>query len=134
MIGIELATVFNALGGNVTIVEVSDRLLPNMDREFSDALEEILTNRGIEIHKESILEEITKKDCGLRCRYVCHGKNQKADVDAVLVSVGERRIRKGCLTRTYRSGQNGEESWWMISSLQTFRGCMRWATWSDRFS
>ena len=30
VIGIELATVFNALGGEVTIVEVSDRLLPNI--------------------------------------------------------------------------------------------------------
>ena len=95
VIGIELATVFNALGGKVTIVEVSDRLLPNMDREFSDALEEILTNRGIEIHKESILEEITKKDSGLRCRYVCHGKNQKTDVDAVLVSVGRTANTEG---------------------------------------
>ncbi len=30
VIGIELATVFNALGGEVTIVEVSDRLLPEL--------------------------------------------------------------------------------------------------------
>lgn len=88
VIGIELATVFNALGGEVTIVEVSDRLLPNMDKEFSEALEGILVNRGIQIHKESILEEIEEGDAGLRCHYVCHGKNQDAEVDAVLVSVG----------------------------------------------
>ena len=88
VIGIELATVFNALGGKVTIVEVSDRLLPNMDQEFSDALEEILTNRGIHICKKSILEKITKDDKGLECRYVCQGENQKTCVDAVLVSVG----------------------------------------------
>ncbi len=95
VIGIELATVFNALGGEVTIVEVSDRLLPNMDREFSDTLEEILTNRGIKIHKESILEEVSKKGNNLRCRYVCHGKNQEAEVDAVLVSVGRTANTEG---------------------------------------
>ena len=95
VIGIELATVFNALGGEVTIVEVSDRLLPNMDREFSDTLEEILTNRGIKIHKESILEEVSKKGNNLRCRYVCHGKNQEAQVDAVLVSVGRTANTEG---------------------------------------
>lgn len=95
VIGIELATVFNSLGGEVTIVEVSDRLLPNMDREFSDTLEEILTNRGILIHKESILEEVIQKDEGLRCRYVCHGKNQEAEVDAVLVSVGRTANTEG---------------------------------------
>ncbi len=95
VIGIELATVFNALGGEVTIVEVSDRLLPNMDREFSDTLEEILRNRGIVIHKESILEEVAKKENGLKCRYVCHGKNQEAEVDAVLVSVGRTANTEG---------------------------------------
>ena len=47
VIGLELATVFNALGTEVTVVEAADRLLPKMDKEFSDALEEILTQRGI---------------------------------------------------------------------------------------
>lgn len=95
VIGIELATVFNALGGEVTIVEVSGRLLPNMDKEFSDTLEEILADRGIVIHKESILEEVVKKEDCLRCRYVCHGKNQEAEVDAVLVSVGRTANTEG---------------------------------------
>lgn len=95
VIGIELATVFNALGTDVTIVEVSDRLLPNMDREFSDMLEEILANRNIQICKESILEEIVKRDAGLGCRYVCRGKNQETVVDAVLVSVGRTANTEG---------------------------------------
>lgn len=95
VIGIELATVFNALGSEVTIVEVSDHLLPNMDREFSDALEEILRNRGISIHKESILEEIRKQDGKLECHYVCQGRNLKEQVDAVLVSVGRTANTEG---------------------------------------
>ena len=95
VIGIELATVFNALGGKVTIVEVSDRLLPNMDKEFSDTLEEILTKRGIRIYKESILEEVAKKEEGLKCRYVYQGKNRETEVDAVLVSVGRTANTEG---------------------------------------
>lgn len=95
VIGIELATVFNALGTEVTIVEVSDRLLPNMDKEFSDTLEGILTSRGIRIYKESILEKVVKKDGGLGCRYVCQGKNQETVVDAVLVSVGRTANTEG---------------------------------------
>ena len=88
VIGIELATVFNALGSDVTIVEVSDRLLPNMDSEFSSALEEILTNRGISIYRESILERVTQQEDGVGCHFVYKGENQQVDVDAVLVSVG----------------------------------------------
>ena len=81
VIGIELATVFNALGSEVTIVELSDRLLPNMDVEFSDTLEEILTGRGIHIYKESILEKVTQKEQGLECRYVYRGINQHEEYD-----------------------------------------------------
>lgn len=88
VIGIEIATIFNALGSEVTIVEVSNRLLPNMDMEFSDALEEILRNRGIEIYKESILEEVRRQGEELACRFVYQGRDQEICVDAVLVSVG----------------------------------------------
>ena len=95
VIGIELATVFNALGSEVTIVELSDRLLPNMDVEFSDTLEEILTGRGIHIYKESILEKVTQKEQGLECRYVYRGINQHEEVDAVLVSVGRTANTEG---------------------------------------
>lgn len=90
VIGIEIATVFNALGSEVMIVELSDRLLPNMDAEFSDALEGILNRRGIKVYKESVLEEITQKENGLECRFVRGGEKLEAEVDAVLVSVGRK--------------------------------------------
>lgn len=88
VIGIELATVFNALGADVTIVEASNRLLPAMDQEFSKVLEEILEHRGIHIYKESILERVTKQQDGVCCHFVCDGKNQELPVEALLVSVG----------------------------------------------
>ena len=95
VIGIELATVFNALGSEVTIVEASDRLLPNMDIEFSDTLEEIMTGRGIHIFKESILERVDQKNKDLECSFVYQGKNRKTEVDAVLVSVGRTANTEG---------------------------------------
>lgn len=95
VIGIELATVFNALGCEVTIVEVSDRLLPNMDLEITEALEKILASRGIKIYKESILEEVTKQEDALCCHYVYRGKNHSENVDAVLVSVGRKANTAG---------------------------------------
>ena len=95
VIGLELATVFQALGTNVTVIEISDRLLPNMDREFSDALEQILTKRGIRIYKESILERVEKKGDLLGCRFVHDGKNKEESVDVVLVSVGRAPATEG---------------------------------------
>lgn len=95
VIGLELATVFNALGTEVTVVEVSDRLLPNMDREFSDVLEETLIHRGIRIYKESILEKVTKTGENICCHFVCEGKNQEVEVSALLVSVGRSANTEG---------------------------------------
>lgn len=88
VIGLELATVFNALGAEVTIVEAAGRLLPKMDPEFSEALEDILTQRGITICKASVLESIRERDGGLYCKYLNKGKYERTTVDAVLVSVG----------------------------------------------
>ena len=87
VIGLELATVFNALGTEVTVIEAGKRLLPKMDTEFSIALEEILLERGITIHKESTLEKITEKK-GLKCHVSVGGEKKEIDADVVLVSVG----------------------------------------------
>lgn len=95
VIGLELATVFNALGTDVTIIEISDRLLPNMDLEFSQTLEEMLAHRGIKIYKESILERVEQKEDGLGCRFVSHGSNQEIVVEGVLVSVGRSANTEG---------------------------------------
>lgn len=94
VIGLEIATAFNALGTEVTVVEATDRLLPKMDMEFSEALEEILTQRGIRIYKSSVLESVKEKD-GLCCIFVADGKQMKQNVDAVLISVGRTANTEG---------------------------------------
>jgi len=49
VIGCEFAEIFNARGSKVTVVEMAERLLPMMDRELSEALEENFKNKGIEL-------------------------------------------------------------------------------------
>lgn len=95
VIGLEIATAFNALGTEVTVVEATERLLPKMDMEFSDALEEILTQRGVKIFKSSLLESVKETEQGLCCVFVSDGKQHKIEVDAVLVSVGRTPNTEG---------------------------------------
>lgn len=95
VIGLEIATAFNALGTEVTIVEAAERLLPKMDPEFAQALEEILVQRGIKIYKSSFMDSVEEKDGGLRGRFFANGKQEKADVDCVLVSVGRSANTEG---------------------------------------
>lgn len=97
VIGLEIATVFNALGTDVTVIEAGPRLLPKMDKEFSSALEEILLGRGIKIYKESTLEAIEKDGC-LKCQILTGGEKQVLDADVVLVSVGRIPNTEGLFT------------------------------------
>ena len=50
VIGVEMASIYNALGKQVTIVEAAERILPPMDREISQNLSMILKKRGVEIY------------------------------------------------------------------------------------
>ncbi len=47
VIGCEFATLFNALGSKVTIVELFDRILPSQSKEASRKAETILKKRGV---------------------------------------------------------------------------------------
>ncbi len=56
VIGCEFASLFNALGSQVTIVEILDRLLPTQSKEISRKLETIFKKRGIEIRTSTKFE------------------------------------------------------------------------------
>lgn len=49
VIGVELATFFNSMGVQVTIIEMLDRIIPTMDEEISDSLKRHLITQGINI-------------------------------------------------------------------------------------
>ena len=50
VIGVEFATIYHALGCEVTIIEALDRILPTLDREVSQNLTMILKKRGIKVY------------------------------------------------------------------------------------
>ncbi|MDP2929663.1 MAG: dihydrolipoyl dehydrogenase [Candidatus Omnitrophota bacterium] len=53
VIGCEFASLFNALGVKVRIVELMDRILPSHSKEVSRKMETIFKKRGIEVHTSS---------------------------------------------------------------------------------
>src|SRR5262249_15755705 len=48
-VGIEFATIFNALGARVTLAQMADRLAPTMDGELSRMMAQIFAERGVEV-------------------------------------------------------------------------------------
>ena len=110
VIGLEMATVFNGLGTEVTVIETRERLMPKMDKEFSEALEEILTERGIRVYKASNLESIREEN-GLTCVIATEDRKDEIAVDAVLVSVGRKPVVDGLFAADVEIRMNGEAIW-----------------------
>ncbi|MDO4554153.1 MAG: dihydrolipoyl dehydrogenase [Lachnospiraceae bacterium] len=90
VIGIEIASVYAALGTKVTIVEAMKQILPNMDKEISRNLAMIMKKQGIDIHTQAMVSKVEKTEKGLSVVYTEKGKEMAAEGDGVLVAIGRR--------------------------------------------
>jgi dihydrolipoamide dehydrogenase len=86
-IGCEFADFYNALGTEVTIVEMLPHLLPNEDDDVSILLERVFAKRGLKLHLKTKTDKIEKISGGVRL--TLSGENPGAvEADVVLVAVG----------------------------------------------
>jgi len=86
VVGCEFATLFNAFGTKVTVIELMDRLVPGQSREISKKLELIFKRKGIDVFTSSSVEKITD---GNVLKIVISG-GRKIEAVRVLVSVGRK--------------------------------------------
>ncbi len=84
-IGCEFADFYNAVGSEVTIVEMLDQLLPNEDGDVALMLERSFTKRGIKVNTKTKTEKVETTQDGVRLT-LSGGRTVEADV--VLVAIG----------------------------------------------
>jgi dihydrolipoamide dehydrogenase len=89
-IGCEFGDFYNAVGSEVSIIEMLDNLLPNEDTETSVLLERSFAKRGIKVLTRHKTEKIDVRGGGVRLTVtpVAGGESQTVDADVVLVAVG----------------------------------------------
>ncbi len=91
IIGLEMATVYGALGSHLTIVELMEDLVPGCDRDLVRPLEKRLRERfGAEIHLATRVQEVRAQAKGLEASFEGQGAPSSALFDRVLVAVGRR--------------------------------------------
>lgn len=90
VIGVEFATLYNAFGCDVTLVEGMDRILPTMDREISQNLQMILKKRGVKIFTGAMIERITEDNEKKIVHFQVKEKEESLAADGVLISVGRK--------------------------------------------
>ncbi|MTD37577.1 dihydrolipoyl dehydrogenase [Erwinia sp. CPCC 100877] len=91
VIGVELASIFNEYGCDVTIIEAAASLLPNFDGEISKKLAVILKKRGITVQTKAQVSAIVEED-KLLCKYSAKGKEQEAAADKILIATGRKAV------------------------------------------
>lgn len=91
IIGLEMATVYRALGAEVTVVEFMDQLIPSADNDLVNVLQKRMQKKGIEFCLKTKATKIEAQKDGL---YVTlegeHATKEPRKFDQILVAVGRR--------------------------------------------
>ena len=92
IIGLEMATVYAALGSRVNVVELMDGLIPGCDRDLVKPLEQRIRSRYESIRVSTRVTGVSPEDAGLRVSFEgANGDGPSEEVyDRVLVAVGRR--------------------------------------------
>ncbi|MEZ5982755.1 MAG: dihydrolipoyl dehydrogenase [Parvularculaceae bacterium] len=88
-IGIEFASFYNALGAEVTVVEMVDRILPAEDEEISKFAEKQFKKQGIKILTGAAVEALDKGKASVTASVKTKdGKIEKVEADRVILAIG----------------------------------------------
>ena len=90
IIGLEMATVYHALGAKITVVEFMDQLMPGADKDMVAPLHKRIAKRYENIFLKTKVVKIEAETAGLRVHFEGEGAPKSELFDKVLVAVGRR--------------------------------------------
>jgi dihydrolipoamide dehydrogenase len=88
IIGLEMATVYHALGASITVVELSPGLIPGADRDIVKPLHNRIKGLYENIYLNTKVTAIEPSAEGLMCRFEGKGAPEQDTFDRVLVAIG----------------------------------------------
>lgn len=87
-IGAEMASFYQAMGTQVTVIEGMNRVLPAEDRDVSEAVRKSFTRRGIEIVTEASVKSVAAEEEHAAVHFTADGEEQVRISSAVLMALG----------------------------------------------
>ncbi len=90
IIGLEMASVYEALGSEVTVVELTDQLIPGCDPDLVKPLAKRVADRYAAIHLNTKVASVEAGDDGITAAFEGDDAPDGATFDLVLVAVGRR--------------------------------------------
>ena len=97
VIGLELGSVWQRLGTQVTVVEFLDRILPTMDGDVSKSMQKILSKQGMQFKLGSKVTSALNegKRVSLVVEPAAGGAPEKMQAEIVLLAIGRRPFTEG---------------------------------------
>lgn len=94
-VGVEFASLFRALGSEVTLVELLPMLLPLEDQEIGRTLERLFIRKGMRIHTGTAAKGAVVQGERVAVTLERGGETLTADADYLLVAVGRGPVTDG---------------------------------------
>ena len=90
IIGLEMATVYDALGSKISVVELADGLIPGADRDLVRPLQKRIEKRYEAIYLKTKVSRIEAQKNGLKVHFEGEQAPEPQLYDRVLMAVGRR--------------------------------------------
>lgn len=90
IIGLEMATVYDALGSKISVVELADGLIPGADRDLVKPLHKRIEKRYEAIYLKTKVSKIEAQKSGLKVTFEGDQAPEPQIYDRVLMAVGRR--------------------------------------------
>ena len=87
-IGIEFASFYNAMGSQVTVIEMENRILPNEDVEISEIAKSIFIKKGIKFLNNASVISIDNKENDVTSNIKTGNKEVKLKSEKILIAIG----------------------------------------------
>ena len=94
-IGLELGSVWNRLGSEVTVIEFLPQIAPTFDLDIARIAQRIFKKQGLILHTDTQVTGIQKNDERLLLKADKKGKTIEFEAEKVLVSVGRKPFNSG---------------------------------------
>ncbi len=94
-VGLEIGSVYAALGSRVSLVEMGHRLLPGVDADLVKPLQDRLASIFQSIHLDTQVEAISTSDRSVQASIEGRPDVRSIEADKVLVAIGRRPASQG---------------------------------------
>lgn len=95
VMGMEFASLYSALGSEVTVFEMAARALPSMGRELGQSAAMMLKKRGVVLHTSTTVDSFVQGTGCLEVHFTTKGVQQTVEADAILLSAGRKSSLSG---------------------------------------